>query len=236
MQLPPWGHDRYFAGGSEYTPGLVRRARSWHDGGGYDEEGETMATVQQKQGVRLRRFTKREYYRMGELGFFRGQRVELIEGRIMVMSPQGPVHSGVVDKVAEILRGVFAQGYWVRSQLPVDLGQPTEPEPDVSVVVGSRADYTQAHPTSAVLIVEVSDSTLSYDRNRKGSLYARAGVQDYWIVNIVQHQLEVYRAPIPDPRRRYGHRYSSRTDLLPGASVTPLALPGASVLVADLFG
>jgi Uma2 family endonuclease len=194
-----------------------------------------MATVQQERGVRTRRFSKREYYRMGELGFFRGQRVELIEGRILVMSPQNALHSTGVTRVLNALVPVFATGHVVRPQLPLDLGQTTEPEPDVAVVVGDVDDYTQAHPTSAVLIVEVSDSTLSYDRNRKGSLYARSGVQDYWIVNLVQRQVEVYRAPIPDASRRYGHRYSSRVDLLPGAGVTPLALPGVSIPVADLL-
>jgi Uma2 family endonuclease len=82
--------------------------------------------------------------------------------------------------------------------------------------------------------VEVSDSSLSYDRRRKGSLYARAGIADYWIVNLVRRRLEVYRAPIPDASRPYGHRSSSRTDLLPPATVNPLALPHAAIAVADL--
>jgi Uma2 family endonuclease len=185
--------------------------------------------------VRSRHWSKREYHRLGELGFFRGQRVELIEGRLMVHSPQNPPHSAGVDRVAEVLRGVFTSGYWVRMQLPLDLGQTTEPEPDISVVLGSRDQYAQQHPTSAVLIVEVSDTTVSYDRRRKGSLYARAGIQDYWLVNLVRRRLEVYRVPVPDPTRRYGHRYSSRTDLLPTATVSPLALPHVTLSVADLL-
>jgi Uma2 family endonuclease len=86
-----------------------------------------------------------------------------------------------------------------------------------------------------VLIVEVSDTTLSYDRRRKGSLYARAGVADYWIVNLVHRRVEVYRAPVPDANRPYGHRYSSRADLTPPAAIAPLALPQAAVAVADLL-
>jgi Uma2 family endonuclease len=194
-----------------------------------------MATVRRQAGVRPRRFSKAEYYQLGELGFFHGQRVELIEGRIMVLSPQSPEHTFLVEQVAEVLRGLFGPGHWARQQFPLDLGQTTEPEPDVSVVLGNRAQYAHAHPTTAALIVEVSDSSLSYDRRRKGSLYARAGIADYWIVNMRARRVEVYRAPVPDASRHYGHRYSSRTDLTPLASVVPLALPGAGIPVAALL-
>jgi Uma2 family endonuclease len=194
-----------------------------------------MSTIEQQCGVRPRRFSKAEYYRLGELGFFRGQRVELIEGHIMVLSPQNAPHTFSVDQVAFLLEQAFGPSYWVRRQYPLDLGQTTEPEPDVSVVVGTRRQYTQAHPTTAELIVEVSDTTLAYDRHRKGSLYARAGIADYWVVNLRARHVEVYRVPIPDALRVYGHRYSSRTDLLPGATVSPLALPQAAIPVADLL-
>jgi Uma2 family endonuclease len=199
-------------------------------------EGTAMATVRRRSGVRARRFTKAEYYRLGELGFFRGQRVELIEGRLMVHSPQNAPHSSAVYRAMMALMQAFGPSYIVRSQFPLDLGQTTEPEPDVAVVVGPLSRYDQAHPTTAELIVEVSDTTLSYDRNRKGSLYARAGVRDYWIVNLSKQQVEVYRAPIADAAAHFGHRYSSRTDLMPPATVSPLALPGAAVAVGELLG
>jgi Uma2 family endonuclease len=195
-----------------------------------------MATIGRRTGPRARRWTKAEYYRLGELGFFDGQRVELLEGQIVVLRPQKPPHWSTVDRVTKVLNRVFGAGFQVRMQGPIDFGQTTEPEPDVCVVTGSPEDYTQAHPTSAVLIVEVSDPRLSYDRRRKGSLYARAGVADYWIVNLVRRRLEVYRAPVPDSTQRYGHRYSARTDLTPPAAVSPLALPQAAVAVADLLG
>jgi Uma2 family endonuclease len=196
-----------------------------------------MATAGRRQaGVRSRRFSKREYYRMGELGFFRGQRVELIEGQIMVLSPQNAPHGFYTDRVARVLGAVFGQAYWVRMQLPLDISQTTEPEPDVSVVLGTPDQFRNAHPTNALLIVEVSDTTVSYDRRRKGSLYARAGVEDYWIVNLKRGWLEVCRAPVPDGAERYGFRYSTRTDLLAGMTVTPLALPGVSIPVIDLVG
>jgi Uma2 family endonuclease len=113
----------------------------------------------------------------------------------MVLSPQSPLHTFTADRAREFLGRLFAGAFHVRMRAPINLGHATEPEPDVGVVAGAREDFGQAHPTSAVLIVEISDSTLAYDRRRKGSLYARAGVADYWIVNLVQRQLEVYRAP-----------------------------------------
>jgi Uma2 family endonuclease len=186
-------------------------------------------------GVCARRWTKAEYYRLGELGFFRGQRVELIEGRLLVLSPQNAEHAAAVLQATVLLQALFGGAYHVRPQMPLDLGQTTEPEPDVAVVVGTIQQYRNAHPTSAALIVEVSDTTLSYDRRRKGGLYARAGISDYWIVNLRALQVEVYRAPVPDPSRPYGHRYSSRTDLPPAAVVSPLALPATSIPVADLL-
>lgn len=194
------------------------------------------------QGVRSKRFaapgrrswTKAEYYRMAELGWFRGERVELIEGEIMVLSPQKWAHSATTDKAAETLRSVFGAGFWVRMQLPLDLGQTTEPEADVSVVKGKREDYSN-HPTSALLAIEVSDSTLHYDRTRKASLYARAGIEDYWIIDLVHRRLEIRRDPKPDPTQRCGYRYAQRTIHALTESVIPLAIAPIQVNVADLF-
>src|SRR5262249_27385761 len=120
-------------------------------------------------------------------------------------------------------------------QMPMDLGQTTEPEPDLAVVAGTGAQFLTAHPTSAALIVEVSDTNVSYDRKPKGSLYARPTVADYWIVDLVRRPRQAYRAPAPAANEAYGHRYSARTDLTPPAVVSPLALPQASVPVADLL-
>src|SRR3954470_22611737 len=119
-----------------------------------------MATVPKRTGVRRRRWSKEEYYHLGELGFFRGQRVELIEGQLMVQSPQNPLHAATTDAVRAVLENLFGPGYLARCQFPLDLGQSTEPEPDVAVVVGTHWQYQTAHPTSAELIVEVSESTL----------------------------------------------------------------------------
>jgi Uma2 family endonuclease len=181
------------------------------------------------------RAAKAEYYHLGKAGFFQGQKVELIEGRLMVTSPQDPDHALTLDVMADLLSAAFGASHWVRRQYPLDIGQTTEPEPDVSVIFGDRRQFRTSHPTSAVLIVEVSGSTLSYYRRHKGSLYARAGIQDYWVVNLRRRWIEVYRAPIPDADRPFGHRYSSRQDFLPGASLSPLAAPTALIAVSDVL-
>jgi Uma2 family endonuclease len=182
-----------------------------------------------------RRWTREEYYRMGELGWFHGQRVELIEGEIVVLSPQKAEHYSRAYRIAELLHDAFAIGHPVRLQGPIDFGPLSEPEPDVAVVVGTWEQYATHHPRTAVLIVEVSETSLTYDRTRKASLYARAGIADYWIVNLVNNQVEVHRSPRPDPSQFYGHGYTSVTVLVPPAVVNPLAAPQVSLAVADLL-
>jgi Uma2 family endonuclease len=182
-----------------------------------------------------RRWTRDEYYRMGELGWFTGQRVELIDGEIMVLSPQGPSHATSTDRVRRILERILGESVWVRMQLPVDFGSYSEPEPDISVVAGSLEDHTSAHPTTALFIVEVSDSTLSYDRNRKASLYARADIADYWIINLVGGQLEVRRYPVPNASKRYGFDYDEVTILHDADMVVPLCRPQVRIPVGELL-
>jgi Uma2 family endonuclease len=182
-----------------------------------------------------RRWTRGEYAQMADLGWFAGQRVELIDGDIMVLSPQKFEHYATVDRVAEVLRGVFDPGFWVRLQAPMGFGAFSEPEPDISVVPGRREDHTD-HPASAALLVEVSDTTLGYDRGRKASLYATVGVADYWIVNLVDGQLEVHRQPTPDAAQPYGYGYASRQVLQPADQVAPLALSNQSIAMASLLG
>jgi Uma2 family endonuclease len=181
-----------------------------------------------------RRWSKAEYYRMAELGWFQGQRVELLEGEIVVLSPQNRLHAATTDKVAEVLRKVLGPGFWVRMQLPLDLGASTEPEPDVSVVAGARGDYRD-HPTTALLVVEVSDTTLRHDRVRKSGLYARAKIADYWMVNLTHRQLEVRRSPVPYAGHRTRARYTSRSVLTAADSISPLVAPHVSIAVLDLL-
>jgi Uma2 family endonuclease len=195
----------------------------------------TAAGLASNGDPRPKSWTCEEFYRLAELGCFRGQRAELIEGEIMVLSPQRPSHTYTTDHVAEILRNAGWPNVWVRMQLPIDFSPYSEPEPDVSVVAGCAEDYKLAHPSTALLIVEVSDSTLEYDQTRKASLYALKGVMDYWIVNLVDGQLEVRRKPQPDSVHDFGYGYASLTILREADVVTPLAAPTLTVAVADLL-
>src|SRR3954468_9558284 len=127
-----------------------------------------------------RKWNRDEYYQMADLGLFQDQRVELIEGEIVEMAPQKDNHAGSVSLVHRALSHAFGDGFWVRMQMPLTLNDQSEPEPDVSVVPGGERDYMRGagHPRGALLVVEVSDTTLSYDRERKASLYAAAGIED----------------------------------------------------------
>jgi Uma2 family endonuclease len=186
--------------------------------------------------IRTRRWTRFEYERLVEQGFLgSGDPVELLEGRLVVQEPQHSPHATATRLAQEALRAAFGSGWDVRAGLPLALGRLSEPEPDVSVVRGSPRDYRDAHPVRAVLVVEVADTSLRLDRFRKGRIYARAGIPEYWIVNLVTLMLEVYRdAVVVDPaRRRWGYRMMR--SLGPSESVSPLALPHASIAVSDLL-
>jgi Uma2 family endonuclease len=115
------------------------------------------------------------------------------------------------------------------------LDEESEPEPDICVVPGDPRDYRDAHPERPVLIVEVSLSRLGFDRERKGSLYARAGIADYWIVNIPDRRVEVYREPVPDGAAPFGWRYGRAVTLGLAERVSPLAAPAAAITVGDLL-
>jgi Uma2 family endonuclease len=186
--------------------------------------------------VRTRRWTRAEYDRLIELGILHeDEHVELIGGEMVVHEPQGSSHYTAARLVARALEMAFGPGWDVRQQGPIALDDESEPEPDVAVVPGRIRDYRDAHPARPALAVEVSDSTLRFDRVRKSSLYARAGLADYWIVNVVNRVLEVYRDPTPDAAAPFGWRYGSAETLGPEATVSPLAAPAARVRVADLL-
>jgi Uma2 family endonuclease len=167
--------------------------------------------------------------------FAPGERVELIDGEIIEMSPQKSPHSTAISLTAESLRVAFGAGHHVRVQMPLALDPHSEPEPDVAVVLGSPRDYRDAHPASALLVVEVTDSTLAYDRDQKGSLYARAGIVDYWVLNLADRGLEVYRDPGLSPEARYGWSYHTIHHYSVDTNVSPLAAPQVRIAVADLL-
>jgi Uma2 family endonuclease len=184
--------------------------------------------------VETRRFTRLEYDRLIAQGFFdEDERIELLDGQLVVREPQGSRHVVAVELVREALQHAFGKGYHIRGHSPVALDDVSEPEPDVAVVRGRLRDYVAAHPASPVLVVEVADSSLGKDRVRKAALYARAGIADYWIVNLNDRVLEVYRAPARTAAGRWTYRSVSR--LRARAAVAPLAAPGRRVPVAALL-
>jgi Uma2 family endonuclease len=148
---------------------------------------------------KARRFTVDEYHRMIETGILtENDRVELLDGWILEMSPIGPPHATCVALVAEVLQSILPAGWHLRLQAPITLST-SEPEPDITIVRGNIRDYVTRHPSGSDigLIVEVSDSSLEYDRNSKRTQYAAAGIAEYWIVNFNDRQLEVFRDPTP---------------------------------------
>jgi Uma2 family endonuclease len=186
--------------------------------------------------TRTRRFSRAEYDRLIELGVFQpGEPLELIGGELIVAEPQGAAHYGAIRMTARALEAAFGPGWDVRTQAPIGLDDDSEPEPDVAVVPGCLEDYVEAHPSRPVLTVEVAQSSLGFDRERKASLYARAGLSDYWVVNLVERVLEVYRQPVPDPAAPFGWRYAARVTLDGTAQVAPLAAPEAIVAVSQLL-
>jgi Uma2 family endonuclease len=161
--------------------------------------------------------------------------VELLDGLLLVKEPQHSPHRTAVLLVAKALERAFGEGWFVQTQSPIILDDRSEPEPDVCVVQGSPRDYAAEHPTRPALIVEVAQSGLALARGRKATAYARAGIADYWILNLGDRVLEVHREPTrPGPARR-SWGYLAIDTLGAGATVTPLAAPEATIRVADLL-
>jgi Uma2 family endonuclease len=185
---------------------------------------------------KTRRWSRIEYDRLIDLGVFQpGDPIELIGGELLVAEPQGAPHYTSIRKTARALERAFGPSWDVRIQGPIGLDDESEPEPDVAVVPGDPEDYRTSHPTRAALVVEVSESSLPFDRGRKGSVYARAGILDYWIVNLVDRVLEVYREPIADAAAPFGARYSRREDFDTSGQVSPLSASHAGIEVRDLL-
>lgn len=181
------------------------------------------------------RFTREQYYEMGKLGYFEGKRVELIFGEVVEMSPIGWPHRVACRKVAEALELAFAGSGWVDQGGPVDLTH-SEPQPDVAVFSGQFEDYSD-HPTTSLLVVEVSDATLTNDLTTKAELYATANIADYWVLDLNARQLHVFRdpQPLPLPTPLAATAYHTHNILGDADHVSPLAAPTASISVGDLL-
>lgn len=176
-----------------------------------------------------RQFTVEEYYRMAETGILApDERVELIEGEIIEMSPIGPRHADCVDRIAEIIREKLGRTIYLRSQNPIRLSNYTEPEPDITIA--KRADYSARHPQGddIYLTIEVSDSTLEKDRTLKQKIYANANIPEFWIVNLPEDVIEAYRNPAGDVYQEV--RRFSREDNISPSQLPDLVLTGEEIL------
>jgi len=175
------------------------------------------------------RWSRAEYEHIVEVGGFQaGARLELLDGEIIDMTPQKSLHASAADLAEAALRACSWDGAYVRSQKPLALDALSEPEPDIAVVPGGARDYVDHHPTSALLLVEIADSSLDFDRKRKACAYARNAIPDYWIVNLRDRALEVHREPA-------GDAYQRVETLRVGQHISPVAVPDCSIPVADLL-
>jgi Uma2 family endonuclease len=189
-----------------------------------------MTDVIAKVGLSRRRFTVDEYYRMGEVGILTGNdRVELIDGEILTMSPVGFRHSQCVAVLTERLVLAVAGRALLRPQLPLRISSNTEPEPDIILVrPGDHYWKQQPRPEDVLLLVEVAETSYRYDHDVKLPRYARENVPEVWIVDLVRGAVEVYREPTPN-----GYRSERRAGR--GATLSPGAFPDVAIAVDEIL-
>jgi Uma2 family endonuclease len=192
------------------------------------------AVTTQLQTPHPKRWTKREYNNAVESGWFRGTRIHLYRGELIEMPPQGHLHVKSISQGARLLNETFDnRRYSVRIQAPIEVPGESMPEPDLAVCTLQQAKRLP-HPAKAELIIEVSDTSLAYDR-LKSFDYAAAGVPDYWIADVNARAVEVLRDRVADASSDTGFRYASSQKLVEGQTIAPLAMPNVSIAVADLM-
>lgn len=182
-------------------------------------------TVRTAAAPTLYRFTRDEYYRMGDAGLFVDKRVELLDGEIINMPPQNPPHAGTTSHLATVFIRALGALFSIRVQVPIVLDDWSEPEPDIAVCQLDPDSYMFAHPRAAqvVLLIEVAESSLPYDRGQKTAAYARSGIPEYWIMNLVDRRIEMFSDPDPVTQRYRTERSAGVGDILslPGGVVLP---------------
>lgn len=179
-----------------------------------------------------RLFTVSEYHWMVAAGVFHeDDRIELIEGEFIEMSPINPSHAGRVNRLVRLFYRLLGDRAVISPQNPITIMDHSEPQPDVALLKPRDDFYTRSHPTpdDVLLVIEVSDATVEYDQNVKAALYARAGIPETWLVNLVEGRLEVFRGP--------GQRgYRERRLAWPGDEIVPVAFPDVVVKVSEILG
>ena len=180
---------------------------------------------------RTRKFTVAEYYRMGDVGILKpDERVELIEGELIVMPPIGPGHAWDVALSISLFSRLAGDRFILQIQNPVQLDDGSEPQPDIMLIRPRAEGYGEAHPTPAdvLLVIEVADSSLEYDRQVKAHLYGRSGVPETWVKNLPEDCIERFTEPGPDG-------YAQHTVHRRGETLTPASLPDVELAVSDLL-
>jgi Uma2 family endonuclease len=186
--------------------------------------------------VTSRHFTLDEYHRLGELGFFRAdERVELIRGEIIQMPTKKTPHSVCNTRLVRQLILLLGERAIVRGQEPIILPADSEPQPDGLIARNRADDYLSSHPEPGdiLLVIEISDSTLSYDQQTKLSLYAEDRIADYWIFNLVESHLETYSEPYQDRLDKFSYR--SKRIVLPNEVVKLPCFPDLSLDLREIF-
>ena len=183
------------------------------------------------------KWTIEGYRKLGATGLFHDMKTMLIDGEIFTMVMPNPPHDAALAFVEDWLRTVFVvgSGYHIRTQKGFDIGRRTDPGPDLAVVPGTVRDYVATTPTSAVLVVEVAESSLFTDTTTKAEWYATAGIPDYWVIDLVNRQLLVYRDPEPLPAGLGATAYRTHLTLGPTDTISPLHALHATITVADLL-
>ena len=182
--------------------------------------------------ITKRRFSVKEYYLMAEAGILSPRdRVELIDGEIVQMAPIGSYHAACVDTLSNLFKEMLGRRVIVRVQNPVRLGERSEPEPDVALLRPRADAYRDAHPgpDDVMLIVEVSHSTVEYDRDVKTPLYAEAGIPELWLVNLDEDHID----GLSDPD---GAGYRTARRYARGERIAPALLPDAALDVSEILG
>ncbi|WYL97063.1 MAG: Uma2 family endonuclease [Gloeotrichia echinulata IR180] len=181
--------------------------------------------------LKLRLWTVEEYHRMAEAGIFGGdERVELLAGKIIWMSAKGTAHRSAVARTDRLLQNSLRNLALICVQDPVKLNERSEPEPDIAVVKVDPLDYADHHPTPGeiYLIIEVADSSLKVDCETKAQAYSQAGIRDYWVLDVVNRQLHIFREPTEDG-------YQNEIILGENGTISPLQFPDLQIAIFDML-
>ena len=187
--------------------------------------------IESSSSIQLKYWTVQEYHQMSDLGILDpSQRTELIAGQIILMTSKGTPHVVTLQLLANNIQEQLGKTALIRTQDPIRLDNFSEPEPDLVIVQGTILDYTEHHPVpdDIYLVIEVADSTLKQDCEVKDKLYARSSIAEYWVVDIKNRQVQIFRDPTPTG-------YGSQLILTETHSVSPLAFPEMILAIASIL-